>query len=61
MTNLPSWVEFQDRVVGDRLELLKAIARAIVAAQPDEALGVDIDAVLALRPVVAGPGRRPRT
>ena len=42
--------ELQKRVVGDRLEAGEAGGRTIVAADPDEALVVDVDAVLALGP-----------
>ncbi len=44
--------EFQELVVVHRLRR-RAVARAIVAAEPDIALIVDMDAVLALRPFIA--------
>ena len=58
MTNLPSR-ELQDLVVGDRLEPGDAVGRAVVAADPDEALVVDMDAVLALAAIVAAARAAP--
>ena len=52
--------ELQELIVGDRLEAGQAVGRAVVAADPDEALVVDVDAVLALGPLVAAARRRPR-
>src|SRR6516165_2856045 len=46
--------ELQELIVGDRLQARQAVGRAAVAADPDEALVVDMNAVLALRPFVAG-------
>src|SRR6516165_5306941 len=46
--------ELQELIVGYRLEARQAVGRAAVAADPDEALVVDMNAVLALRPFVAG-------
>ncbi len=51
--------EFQQLVVGDRPQPRQAICRAGIAAQPDEALVVDGNAVLALRPLIALLRRRP--
>ena len=45
--------ELQERVVGHRLQAGDAGGRAVVAADPDEALVVDVDAVLALGPFEA--------
>ena len=45
--------ELQDLVVPDRLHPRLAIGRTIDAADPHETLGIDVDAVLALRPLVA--------
>src|SRR3954468_7670171 len=52
-------VELQKLVVRDRLEPRQLEAGAIVASDPDEALIVDVDAVLALDPFVAGAGPAP--
>jgi hypothetical protein len=52
--------ELQELIVGDRLEVLDAVGRAVVAAEPDEALVVDVDAVFALRPLVPVPITAPR-
>src|SRR5262249_60716200 len=49
--------ELQLRVIGDRLESGEARGRTIVPAHPHEALVVDMDAVLALGPVI--PAARP--
>ncbi len=51
--------ELQELVVGDRLKPGRPLRRAVVAADPDEALVVDMDAVLALRPLVARAGAAP--
>jgi hypothetical protein len=45
--------ELQQLVVGHRLEILEVVAGTIIAAEPHEALVVDINAVLALRPFIA--------
>src|SRR6266446_30670 len=45
--------ELQQLVIGHRLETLEVVAGAIVAAEPHEALIVDIDAMLALGPFIA--------
>src|SRR5262249_30398946 len=45
--------ELQVRVMGDRLEPGEAGGRTIVPAHPHEALVVDMDAVLALGPVIS--------
>src|SRR5205814_783688 len=40
-------------VIGDRLQARQSIGRAAVAANPDKAFAVDVDAVFALDPFVA--------
>src|SRR6266705_122918 len=53
--------KFQELIVGNRLEPGKIAGRAVVAANPDEALVVDMDAVLALDPLVARARSAPRS
>src|SRR5579864_509610 len=45
--------ELQELVVGHRLEPSQAVGGAIISTDPYEPLGVDMDAVLALRPFIA--------
>ena len=49
--------ELQDHVVGAAAR--RRLRPSAVAADPDESLGIDRDAVLALGPVVAAPRHRP--
>ena len=51
--------EFQQLVVGDRLETRLVARRAVVPAEPDKPLVVDVDPVFALGPLVAVPGPSP--
>ena len=51
--------ELQICIIGNRLEPGQAGGRTIVSADPHEALVVDMDAVLALGPVVSAPGAAP--
>src|SRR5262249_38126828 len=53
--------KFQKLIVGNRLEPWKIIAWAVVAANPDEALVVNVDPASALDPLVARAGGAPRS
>ena len=53
--------ELQQCVVGHRLQARDARGRAVVAADPGEALVVDVDAVLAFAASRSRRPRRPRT
>jgi hypothetical protein len=57
---LALWGELQQLVIPYRLQPGQFSRRAIVAAQPDKSLRVDMDAMLPLRPFVAGAGPAPR-
>ena len=52
--------ELQKLIVRDRLETANAIGRAVIATQPHESLGVYVDAVLPLWPLIANSRAAPR-
>ena len=52
--------ELQNLIVGHWTQVLDAVGRAVVAGDPNEALMVDKDAMLALDPLVAGALAAPR-
>ena len=51
--------QLQNLIVVERLQPGDAVGRAVVSRDPDETLGIDVDAVLAFRPVGAGVFSRP--
>ncbi len=51
--------ELQQLVVVDRLDPGHAVGRTVVAAQPDEALVIDVETVFTLGPLVAGSRAAP--
>src|SRR5207248_10490545 len=53
--------KFQELIVGNRLEPWKIAGRTVVATNPDKALVVDMDAMLALDPLIASAGNAPRS